>query len=104
MNIITKLKNIRKKAQREVSSWQINDNYSYQDTIEDIADMVSIYGCKQIGIHADWNILNSFLLLNTIKPRQLARLVLAARKKSKLVKLAELVGKTLPDLRTVSFV
>ena len=109
MNIITKLKNIRKKAQRAVSVWQLQNlvkrnSFQYTDSIDDIADMVSIYECKQIGISADWKELNSFLLLNMVRPRQLARLASAAKKKSRLVKLSELTCNYLPDLRKVTFV
>lgn len=115
MNIITKLKNVRKKAQREVSAWQLQFpkrlklgiSYNYLDEIQDIADMVSIYECRQLGISANWKELNSFLLLNMVKARQLSRLASAAKKKNKLVKLSELIysfNNPRPDLRKVSFV
>lgn len=104
MNIVTKLKNIRKKAQR--ANANIFGYKQYQDTIDDIRDMVVIHECKLLGIHANFMILNKFLYNeNKVLPRKIARLAKAANKKHKLVDLLDLNSfSNKEDLRLVKFV
>lgn len=114
MNIITKLKNIRKEAQKQVSVWQsqfperrkLGLSYSYQWTIDDIADSVVFELSAKLGIHANFIVLDKFLRNNQsrILPRQLSRLAKTARKRNRLVDLLDTNSfKNSEDLRLIRF-
>lgn len=113
-NIISKLKNIRKEAQKQVCLWQSErqkrgeiGNYRYQWQINDISDEVVYKLSKDIGIHANFITLDKFLRnrSNGILPRQLGRLAKVARKRSKCVDLLDAsTFKNTEDLRLVRFV
>lgn len=115
-NIITKLKNIRKESQKQVSLWQRLykskpfgkvAKYNYQWMIDDISDDIVCKLCKSIGISANFLTLDKFLRTTNdrVKPSQLQRLAKAAKRKSKLVDLLDISSfKNSEDLRLVRFV
>lgn len=104
MNIITKLKQIRKNAERVFQSLA-DDGFSRADIASGRSQSVSM-GCREIGIWANFDNLNHFLMqpiVIRINSRKLSRLAMAARKQDRLVHLCDLRLNNYSDLRKVKF-
>ena len=105
MNIITKLKNIRKNGQKVFQSL-LDDGFSKELAIHGRSESISI-DCREIGICAKFDNLNLFLvkpLYGRVSSRQLSRLAKAALKQGKLVYLGSYhTLNNYSDLRKVKF-